>query len=69
MENNIPETGSGKEKKMAQEEKKCEKNKKAPRVAPGFNDEKFGEDATRNEIRNQESTRVTRVFLDENDPS
>lgn len=51
-----------------------EKNKKRsdkhePVVAPGFNDEKFGEDASREDIRCGKSTKVTRVFLDENDPS
>jgi len=51
--------------------KKKEKDnkKRVPRVAPGFSDEKFGEKATGEEIRKGESTRVTRVFLDENDPS
>jgi len=43
--------------------------KRVPRVAPGFSDHKFGEKATEDEIRRCESTRVTRVFLDENDPS
>lgn len=43
--------------------------KRVPRVAPGFSDHKFGEKATEDEIRRGESTRVTRVFLDENDPS
>lgn len=45
------------------------KHKKEPTVAPGFSDEKFGEDATKEEIKAGESTRVTRVYLDENDPS
>lgn len=39
------------------------------RAAPGYSDEKFGEDASKEEIKKGESTRVTRVFLDENDPS
>jgi hypothetical protein len=51
------------------DKKKCKDKKREYRVAPGFNDEKFGEDATREEIRNGDSTKVTRVFLDENDPS
>ena len=51
---------------MAEKDKK---DKREPRVAPGFNDRKFGEDATREDIRKGNSTKVTRVFLDENDPS
>lgn len=43
--------------------------KKEPNVAPGFSDEKFGEDATAEDIRKGNYTKVTRVFLDENDPS
>jgi hypothetical protein len=43
--------------------------KQEPRVAPGYNDEKFGEKATRRDIRDGNYTKVTRVFLDENDPS
>lgn len=47
------------------------KNRKfsKPTVAPGFSDEKFGEDASRDDIRKGNYTKVTRVFLDENDPS
>lgn len=45
------------------------KNKREPRVAPGFNDSKFGESATDEDIRKGNYTKVTRVFLDENDPS
>lgn len=52
------------------ENKKRNKNvKKNPTVAPGYNDEKFGEDATKEDIRKGNSTKVVRVFLDENDPS
>lgn len=48
-----------------------EKNKKRkePTVAPGYNDRKFGEKAGEEEIRSGKSTRETRVYLDENDPS
>lgn len=42
---------------------------KEPTVAPGYNDSKFGEKASEAEIRSGKSTKVTRVFLDENDPS
>jgi hypothetical protein len=49
--------------------RKIKLKSKEPRVAPGFDDEKFGEDATKEDIRKGNSTRVTRVFLDENDPS
>ncbi len=42
---------------------------KEPTVAPGYNDRKFGEKASRKDIRSGNSTRVTRVYLDENDPS
>jgi len=45
------------------------KRKKEPRTAPGFDDRKFGEDATREDIKKGNYTKVTRVFLDENDPS
>jgi len=45
------------------------KKKKQPSVAPGFEDERFGEDATEEDIKKGRSTKVTRVFLDENDPS
>ncbi len=44
-------------------------NKKTPTVAPGYNDEKFGEDATSKDIKNGNSTKTIRIFLDENDPS
>ncbi|MCR4435398.1 MAG: hypothetical protein QHH06_08670 [Clostridiales bacterium] len=50
-------------------DKKERKQRKEPRVAPGYPDEKFGEDATREDIKKGNCTRVTRVFLDENDPS
>ncbi len=50
-------------------DKRNRKNKQEPRVAPGFNDAKFGEDATEEDIRKGNSTKVVRVFLDENDPS
>ncbi|MCX8128641.1 MAG: hypothetical protein N3I35_00885 [Clostridia bacterium] len=43
--------------------------KKDPTVAPGFNDSKFGEAASREDIRKGDYTKVTRVYLDENDPS
>lgn len=45
------------------------KGKKEPIVAPGFNDRKFGEAATREDIKKGNYTKVTRVYLDENDPS
>ena len=51
------------------EDKSKKTRKKAPDVAPGYNDEKFGEDATPEDIKKGNYTKVTRVFLDENDPS
>ncbi|MGI6778585.1 MAG: hypothetical protein ACOX7R_11425 [Acetivibrionales bacterium] len=46
------------------------KDKKGnPIVAPGFSDERFGEDATKEDMKKGSYTKVTRVFLDENDPS
>ena len=46
------------------------KNKpKEPTVAPGLNDRKFGEKAAEKDIKKGNYTKVTRVFLDENDPS
>jgi hypothetical protein len=50
-------------------DKKERKRRKDPTVAPGFSDEKFGEDATKEDIRKGNFTKVTRAFLDENDPS
>lgn len=51
-------------------DKKANKERqKPPTVAPGFNDEKFGEDASEEDIKKGNYTKVTRVFLDENDPS
>lgn len=49
--------------------KKDRRKKKEPTVAPGFEDERFGENATPEDIRKGNATKVTRVFLDENDPS
>lgn len=49
--------------------KRNKHNNKAPTVAPGYNDEKFGEDATKEDVKRGRTTRTTRVFLDENDPS
>ncbi|MDP4094746.1 MAG: hypothetical protein Q8920_15485 [Bacillota bacterium] len=43
--------------------------KREPAVAPGYNDEKFGENATREDKKTGNYTRITRVFLDENDPT
>lgn len=51
---------------------KFKKNKKRdnePTVAPGMTDARFGEKATRKDIREGNYTRETRVYLDENDPS
>jgi len=39
------------------------------KVAPGFDDERFGEDATLDDKKKGNYTKVVRVFLDENDPS
>lgn len=50
-----------------------DKNKKSrrkePTVAPGMSDEKFGEHASPEDIKKDNYTKVTRVYLDENDPS
>ncbi len=43
--------------------------KKEPSVAPGLNDRKFGEKASGEDVKSGKSTKVTRVYLDENDPS
>lgn len=48
---------------------KPKKKEEIRRVAPGFNDEKFGEAATPEDRKNGNYTKVARVFLDENDPS
>lgn len=42
---------------------------KEPTVAPGYNDRKFGEKASKKDIKAGNGTRVMRVYLDENDPS
>lgn len=39
-----------------------------PTVAPGINDEQLGENATKEDIKNGNSTKVIRMFWDENDP-
>ena len=49
------------------EEKKT--TRKEPRVAPGLDDMKFGENASKEDIHKGNNTKVTRAFLDENDPS
>lgn len=43
--------------------------RKVPSAAPGYNDRKFGEKASEKDVKEGKSTKVTRVFLDENDPS
>lgn len=53
---------------MDHEKREKNKNRK-PVVAPGYNDRKFGEAATEKDIKKGNYTKVTRVFLDENDPS
>jgi hypothetical protein len=42
---------------------------KDPTVAPGLDFHKFGDKATEKDIKKGNSTKVTRAFLDENDPS
>lgn len=49
--------------------KRNKDEKKDPTVATGYNDRKFGEKASREDIAKGNSTKVTRVYLDENDPS
>lgn len=51
------------------EVKDNKKNRTSPKVAPGLSDGKFGEDASEEDIRKGNYTKVTRVYLDENDPS
>jgi hypothetical protein len=48
---------------------KFKNGEEAKKVAPGFDDERFGEDATRDDKKKGNYTKVVRVFLDENDPS
>ncbi|MDP4182780.1 MAG: hypothetical protein Q8942_17045 [Bacillota bacterium] len=50
-------------------EKAFENKVEGPTVAPGYDDEKFGEHATKEDIKKGNSTKVIRVFWDENDPS
>jgi len=44
------------------------KREDVKKVAPGYDDEKFGEDATPEDKKKGNYTKVVRVFLDENDP-
>ncbi len=45
------------------------RKRKTPAVAPGYDDEKFGEDATKEDIKKGNYTKSIRLFLDENDPN
>lgn len=56
-------------KNIMKDVKKRKEGKKGPAAAPGYDDRKFGEKASREDIARGDSTRVTRVYLDENDPS
>lgn len=49
--------------------RKSKNRHKEPTVAPGLSDSKFGDKASGKEIKSGNSTRVTRVYLDEDDPS
>jgi hypothetical protein len=49
--------------------KRQKDEKREPTVAPGYDDRKFGEKASREDKARGDYTRVTRVYLDENDPS
>jgi hypothetical protein len=49
-------------------DKQARQTSMGPTVAPGINDEQFGENATKEDIRNGNSTKVIRLFWDENDP-
>jgi hypothetical protein len=51
------------------EDKKFIKNRSTPTVAPGMDDDKFGEAASAEDMKKGNFTKVTRVYLDENDPS
>lgn len=54
---------------MKEEEKKKER-KSEPKYAPGINDEKIVyQDASEEDIKKGNSTKVIRLVLDENDPS
>ena len=51
------------------EDRKEKKYKSSPKVAPGLSDDKFGEDASEEDIKKGNYTKVTRLYLDEHDPS
>lgn len=51
------------------EEKRRRKKDEKRKVAPGFDDEKFGEEASLEDIKKGNYRKEIRVFLDENDPS
>jgi hypothetical protein len=59
---------SGRENSM-KDVKRQKDEKREPTVAPGYDDRKFGEKASREDKARGDYTRVTRVYLDENDPS
>lgn len=48
--------------------KETKDRQQGPTVAPGINDEQLGENATREDIKKGNSTKVIRMFWDENDP-
>ena len=54
--------------KAVEKKDKFGKREDVKKVAPGYDDEKFGEDATREDKKKGNYTKVVRVFLDENDP-
>lgn len=49
--------------------KKENKINKEPTVAPGLDIHKFGEKATQKDVKKGASTKVTRAYLDEHDPT
>ena len=53
--------------KVMDNKNKFGKKEDTKKVAPGFSDERFGEDATPDDIKKGNYTKVIRLFPDEND--
>lgn len=54
---------------MPHKRERVKKRPSEPVTAPGYNDRKFGENATAEDIKKGNYTKTIRVYYDENDPS
>lgn len=53
---------------MGKANKNRKEEKKGPKLAPGLTDQILEENASPEDVKKGNYTKVTRVFLDENDP-